>query len=103
MECRHCYKETTLTEYHECVGDDQVKEDEMGRACSTNGEKTNICRTLVGKPEGNRLLGIPRRRWVDNIRINVREDWVVINWIYLAQDASQWRYIVNTVMNLRVP
>jgi hypothetical protein len=48
---------------------DQFKEDEMDRACSTNGEKRNAYRILVGKPEGKRPLGSPRRRWVDNIKI----------------------------------
>jgi hypothetical protein len=52
---------------------DQVKEDEMGRACSTNGEKRNGYRILVGKPEGKRPLGGPRHRWVDNIKIDLRE------------------------------
>jgi hypothetical protein len=45
----------------------------MGRECSTNGEKRNACMILVGKPEEKRLLGRPRRRWVDNIKIDVRE------------------------------
>jgi hypothetical protein len=49
-----------------------VKEDEMGRACSTNGEKRNACRIFMGKPEGKRPLGRPRRRWVDNIKIDLR-------------------------------
>jgi hypothetical protein len=49
----------------------QVKEDEMGRACSTNGEKRNAYRILVGKPEGKRPLERPRRRWEDNIRIDI--------------------------------
>jgi transposase len=60
----------------------------MGRACSTNVEKRNACRILVGKPEGKRPLGRPR--------------WDVMGWIYLAQDRDQWRALVNTVMNLRV-
>jgi hypothetical protein len=45
----------------------------MGRACSTNGEKTNVYGILVGKPEGKRPLGRPRRRWVDNIKMDLRE------------------------------
>jgi hypothetical protein len=58
----------------------------------------------VGKPEGKRLLERPRRRWVDNIKIDLRErDWDGINWIDLAQDREQWRALVNTVINLRVP
>jgi hypothetical protein len=52
---------------------DQVKEDKMGRACSTHGEKRNPYRILVGKPEGKRPLGRPRRRWVNNIKIDLRE------------------------------
>jgi hypothetical protein len=45
----------------------------MGRACSTNGEKKTACRILVGKPEGKRPLGRPKRKWVDNIKMNIRE------------------------------
>jgi hypothetical protein len=84
--------------------DDQVKEDEMSRVYSTNGEKRNIYRTLVGKPEGKRPLGRPRRRWVDNSKTDLREiNWNGMYWIDLAQDRDQWRALVNTVMNLRVP
>jgi hypothetical protein len=58
----------------------------------------------VGKPEGKRPLGRPRRRWEDNIRINLRKiGWSSMDWIYLAQDRYQWWALVNTVMNLRVP
>jgi hypothetical protein len=76
----------------------------MGKACSTNGEKRNECRMLVGKPERNRPLLRPRRRWVDNIKMDLRETgWDGMDWIDLAQDRDQWRALVNTVMNLRVP
>jgi hypothetical protein len=55
---------------------EQVKEDEMGRACSTNGAKRNAYRILVGKPEGKKPPGRPRRRWVDNVKIDLREtEW----------------------------
>jgi hypothetical protein len=68
------------------------------------GEKRNAYRILVGKPEGKRPLGRPRRRWVDNIKMDLREiGWDGMNWIDLAQDRDQWRALVNTVMNLRVP
>jgi hypothetical protein len=59
----------------------------MGRACSTNGEKTSACRILVGNPEGKRPLGRPRRRWVDNIKMHLREiGWDGMDWIDLAQN-----------------
>jgi hypothetical protein len=56
------------------------------------GEKRNACRILVGKPEGKRPLGRPRRMWEDNIRMDLREiGWGGIDWIDLAQDRDQWR------------
>jgi hypothetical protein len=66
---------------------DQVKEDQMGRACRTNDERRNAYRILVGKPQGRRLLGRPRRRWVDNIKMDLKDiGWDDIDWIDLAQD-----------------
>jgi hypothetical protein len=68
------------------------------------GEGRGGYRVLVGRPEGKRPLERPRRRWEDNIKMDLREtgiDWA--NWIQLAQDRVQWRACVNTVMNLRVP
>jgi hypothetical protein len=57
----------------------------------------------VGKPEGKRPLGKPRRMWEDNIKMDLTEiEWYGMNWIDLAQDRDQWRVLVNTVMNLRV-
>jgi hypothetical protein len=68
------------------------------------GETRNAYRILVGKPEGKRSLGRPRRRWVDNIKMDLGEiGWDGVDWIELAQDRDQWRALVNTVMNLRVP
>jgi hypothetical protein len=58
----------------------------------------------VGKLEIKRSLGRPRRRWVDNIKMDLTEiGWDGVDWIELAQDRDQWRALVNTVMNLRVP
>jgi hypothetical protein len=67
------------------------------------GNKRNQYRMLVGKPEGKRPLGRPRRSWVDNIKIDLRQiGWDSMDWIDLALDRDQWRALVNTVMNLRV-
>jgi hypothetical protein len=81
-----------------------VAEDEMGEPCSTNGKKRNTYRLLVGKPEGKRPLGKPRRRWVNNIRMDLGEvGWVDVDWIGLAKDRNRWTAVVNSVLNLRVP
>jgi hypothetical protein len=74
----------------------------MGRAFSTNGEKRNTCRLLVGNLEGKRPLGRPKCRWVYNITKYLREiGWSGMDWIDLAQDWDRWRALVNMVMNLR--
>jgi hypothetical protein len=68
------------------------------------GEKRNAYRFLVGKPAGKRPLGRPRRRWVDNIRMDLREmEWVDVDWIGLAHYRNRWRALVNSVLDLRVP
>jgi hypothetical protein len=67
------------------------------------GEKRNAYRLLVGKPEGKRPPGRPRRRWVDNIRMDLVEvGWGDMDWIGVAQDRDRWRAPVNSVLNLRV-
>jgi hypothetical protein len=63
------------------------------------GETRNAYRILVGKPEGKRPQGRPRRRWVDNIKMYLRE--IGLDWIDMAQDRDQWWALVNTVLNLR--
>jgi hypothetical protein len=68
------------------------------------GEGRGVYRVLVGRPENKRPVGRPRRRWEDNIKMDLREIWIDgANWIQLAQDRAQWRASMNTVMNLRVP
>jgi hypothetical protein len=68
------------------------------------GEKRNAYKLLVGKPVGKRLLGRPRRRWVDDMRMDLGEvGWDDVDWIGLAQDRNRWRALVNSVLNLRVP
>jgi len=68
------------------------------------GEGRGVYRVSVGKPEGKRPLGRPRRRWEDNIKMGLEEVGCgVIDWMELAQDRDRWRALVNAVMNLRVP
>jgi hypothetical protein len=67
------------------------------------GEKRNAYKLLVGKPEGKRPLGRPRRRWVD-IRTDLGEvGWSDVDWIGPAQDRNRWKALVNSLLNLRVP
>jgi hypothetical protein len=75
----------------------------MGGACGTHGRGEKLYRVLVGKPEGKRPLGSPRRRWEYGIKMDLREiGWGGVEWIHLAQDMEFWRALVNAVMNLRV-
>ena len=68
------------------------------------GEMRGAYGALVGKPEGRRPLERPKRRWEDNIKMDLREvEWRGIGWICLAKDRDRWRALVNKVMNLRVP
>ena len=76
----------------------------MGWAYGTYGWGEGVYRVLVGKPEGKRPLGKPRRRWVDNIRMDLQEEGCgYMDWIGRAQDRDRWRRLVSAVMNLRVP
>jgi hypothetical protein len=76
----------------------------MGGTCGTHGGGVRCYRVLVGRPEGKRPLGRRRRRWEDNIKLDLREIRIDgANWIRLAQDTVQWRAFVNAAMNLRVP
>ena len=68
------------------------------------GEERGVYMVLLGKPEGRRPLGRPRRRWVDNIRMDLQEVGCgYMDWIGLAQDRDSWRTLVSAVMNIRVP
>jgi len=76
----------------------------MGWACGAYGEERGLYRVLVGKPEGKRPLGRPRRRWVVNIRTDLQEvECVYVDWIGLAQGRDSWRTLVSAVMNLGFP
>jgi hypothetical protein len=67
------------------------------------GEGRNVYRVMEGKPEGNKPLGRPRRRWEHGIKMDLEEiDLGGVEWIHLAQDRDRWRALVNAVMNLRV-
>jgi len=89
--------------YFYCAGD-KIEKNEIGRACGAYGGGEGAYRVLVGKPEGKRPLGRPRRRWVDNIRLDHQEVGCgYVDWIGLAQDRDRWRTLVSAVMNLRVP
>jgi hypothetical protein len=83
----------------------QIKSGRMSWAghVARMGEGRNMYRVLVGKPEGKRPLGRPRRRWEDGMRMVLRENgWGGVEWIQLAQDRDRWLAVVNAVMNLRV-
>jgi hypothetical protein len=68
------------------------------------GERRGVYRVLVGKPEGKKPLGRPRRRWEDNIKMDLQEvGYVGMDWIELAQDRDRWRALVNAVKNFRIP
>ena len=68
------------------------------------GEKRGVYRVLLGKPEGKRVLGRPKRRWEDNIKTDLQEvGFWGMDWIELDQDRDSWRALMNAVMNIRVP
>jgi len=68
------------------------------------GERRGVYRVLVRKPKGKRLLGRPRHRWEDTIKMDIQEvGWGVMDWIDLAQDGDSWRALLNAVINLQVP
>jgi hypothetical protein len=83
---------------------DKVEKNEMGGACRSDGDVRGVYRVLVGKREGKSPLGTPRRRWEDNIKMDLREvECGGMDWTELAQDRDRWRAFVIAVMSLRVP
>ena len=89
-----------LTQY--CAGD-KIETNEMSWACGTYGWGEGVYRVLLGKPEGRRPLRRPRRRWADNIRMDLQEVGCgYMDWIGLAQDRDRWRTLVSAVMKLGV-
>jgi len=83
-----------------------IKSRRMGWAghVASMGEEREVCRVLVGKTEGRRLLGRPRRRWVNNIRMDLQEVGCgYMDWTGLAQNRDRWRTLLSAVMNLGVP
>ena len=74
----------------------------MGGECDKNGEKGSVHRILVGKPEGKKPLGLSRRKWENNIKINLKElEWDSVDWINLARDRENRRELVNMVIKFR--
>jgi hypothetical protein len=67
------------------------------------GKKRTTYRIMVGRLEGRRQVGRPRRRWVSNIEMDLKIRWGGVDWIGLAQDMDRWRALVNAAMNLRIP
>jgi hypothetical protein len=76
----------------------------MGGALAPTGKRRGVYRFLVGKSEGKRPLGRPRRRWEDNIKMDLQKVGCgVMDWIELAQDRERWRALVTAVINIRAP
>ena len=88
----------------QCCSCDQIEKNETGGACSVYGKWRGVYRILVGKPEGSRPLGRPRRRLEDNIKMDLQEVGCGgTDSIVLAQDRDRWRALANAVMNLWFP
>ena len=83
---------------------DQIKKNEMGLACGKYGEQEWCIQSFVGRPDGRSPFGRPRRRWEDDIKIDLQEvGWGGMNWIALTQVRDRWRALLNAVINIRIP
>jgi hypothetical protein len=110
-ECRYSHNATFLSKYHFGLYTWNIyiriiksRRMRWTRHVARMGEKRIAYRLLVVKPKGKRPLGRPRRRWVDNIRMDLWEvGWGDVDWIGLAKDRNRWRAVVNSVLSLRVP
>ena len=80
-----------------------IEKNEMGGACGTYGRGEKCAQGFGGKLEGKRPLGRPRRRWEDNIKMDLEVGKGCADWMELAQDRDRWRALVSTVMNFGVP
>ena len=85
-----------------CAGG-KIEKNEVSGASGAYGEGRGVHSVLVGKPEGKRALGRPRRRWEDNTKMGLQEVGGGGDWMELAQDRDRWWTLVNAVMNIRVP
>jgi hypothetical protein len=104
-ECRRLYNEE-LNDLNSSLNNIRVMKSRRMRWAgyvARMGEKRDAYRILVGRPEERRPLGRPRRRWEDNIKMDLQEVGWGLDWIELAQDRDRWRALVNALMNLRVP
>jgi hypothetical protein len=96
-------KQVNMLEINEGTAQINLQGKRLSGHVERMGEKRNAYRILLGKPEGKRPLGRPRRRSVDNIKMDLREiRWDGVGWMDMAQDRDQRRALVNTVLNLRV-
>ena len=107
MLCQRTFSSVFRAQFKERMGPVRVIKSRRMRwtgHVARMGEERGVCRVLVGKPEGKRPLGRPRRRWVDNIRMDLQEVGCgCMDWIGLGQDRDRRRTLVSAVMNFRVP
>jgi hypothetical protein len=83
---------------------EQIEKNEMSGTCNTYGKRRGVYRGFLGKPEVQKPVGRPRRRWEDNIKVDLQEvECGGMDWVDLSQNRDGWRALVKAVMNLRVP